>query len=290
MIYFRDFVFTVFMIFFFFLFKETEGATPDTVHSEPSVSTLRASVFYGTVIASVSGLYLFADEAYYNDEVVHFHWARNKDGHLDWFDNYHRGIDKFGHIYSTSLFSQNFYSIARWAGYNETQASWLSAGSALTVLTAMEVWDGHFRSWGFSPGDFTANVAGALLPVAQRHIGFMQNIDYKMSYNFLADKAEGSGVHDYDHMTFWLTANPSGFFKGLNGIPFLRFFNIAAGFGITPGFPHQQELYLALDYNLKKIKVKNAYLRHLTEVLDRFHLPAPAIRFRPGFTGFMLFL
>ncbi len=282
----------IFVALFLNLFlgsKETNAQTSDTLQSYHSITPLRASVYYGTVLASISGLYLFADEAYYNDEVVPFHWARNDDGRLDWFNNYHRGIDKFGHIYSTSLFSQNFYWIARWAGYSETQASWLSAGSALTVLTAMEVWDGHFRSWGFSPGDFAADIIGALLPVARRHIGFMQNIDFKMSYNFLAHKVQDSGVHDYDHMTFWLTANPSGLFKQVRWLRNFRFLNFAAGFGITPGFPYKQELYLALDYNLKKIKTKNAYLRHLIEILDRFHLPAPAIRLSPRTKAFMLF-
>ena len=287
MIFLKRLVFSLFL--FSFLLSEISAQSTTTSISSTSLNPLRASVYYGTVIGSIGGLYLFADEAYYNDKVVSFHWARLDDGTLDWFDNYHRGIDKFGHIYSTSLFSQNLYSIARWAGYNRTNASWLSAGSALTVLTAMEVWDGHFKSWGFSPGDLTANVIGALLPVAQRHIEFMHNMDYKMSYNFFADKAEDSGVHDYDHMTFWLTVNPAGFFKKLKIVQTLKFLNIAAGFGITSGLPHEQELYLALDYNLKKIKVKNVYLRHIIEVFDRFHLPAPAIRFRPGFTAFMLF-
>ncbi len=283
------FIFITLLFFSFPFPKKANAQMANSANVSDSINSLRASVYYGTVLASIGGLYIFADEAYYNDNVVPFHWARNNDGRLDWFDNYHRGIDKFGHIYSTSLFSQNFYSIARWAGYSEAQASWLSAGSALTVLTAMEVWDGHFKSWGFSPGDFAADVIGALLPVARRHIGFMQHIDYKMSYNFLAHKAPDSGVHDYDHMTFWLTANPSGFFNSLNGISFLKYFNIAAGFGITADLPHKQELYLALDYNLKKIKTKNSYLRHLIAILDRFHLPAPAVRFSPDITAFVLF-
>lgn len=283
---FRALRFATIFFLLIFCYKNSRAGQAD---SSSSVNAVRAAVFYGTVCASVGGLYLFADEAYYNDQTVSFHWARLRNGRLDWFDNYHRGIDKFGHVYSTSLFSQHLYRIARWAGYDEANASWLSAGSALAILSAMEVWDGHFRSWGFSPGDFTADVIGALLPVAQRHIGFIEYIDYKMSYNFLADKAANSGVHDYEHMTFWLTANPAGFFKRIKWLHALRFLNIAAGFGIAPGFPHKQELYIALDYNLKKIKIKNIYLKQLLESLDRFHLPAPAIRIRPDSRAFFLF-
>ncbi len=287
---FKNIFFTIIVLFLFLGGRKIQAKTPDSlILATSGKSLLRTGVFYGAVFASIGGLYLFADEAYYNDAVVPFHWARTSDGGLDWFDNYHRGIDKFGHVYSTSLFSQNLYGIARWAGYDKTKASWLSAGSALTILTAMEVWDGNFKSWGFSPGDFTANVFGALFPVTQRHIGFMQHVDYKMSYRLFADKEKDAGVHDYAHMTFWLTANPAGLFKQFRWLQRVRFLNIAAGYGITPGFQHKQELYLALDYNLKQIKIKNTYVKHILEILDRFHLPAPAVRFRPGGTTFMLF-
>lgn len=245
----------------------------------------RSTAYFGTVLGAVGGLYLFADEAYYEDNVVDFHWARNRDGNLDWFDNRHRGIDKFGHIYSTSLFSEHFYFQARWSGFNKCQASWLAFSSSLFILTAMEVWDGHFESWGFSVGDFTANVIGASWPVLQQNSDWLKHFDYKMSYNFFASKRDDPGVHDYEHMTFWLTAHPPG-----NLLPkWARLFNLAIGFGLEKYRTQNQEFYIALDYNLKQLNPKNEWLKQLVRILDRFHLPAPAIRIKPGFVSYGLF-
>jgi len=249
------------------------------------VKPLRNVAYFGTVIGAVGGLYLFADDAYYQDKVVGFHWARGKNGSLDWFDNYHRGIDKFGHIYSTSLFSEHFYFQARWSGFNNRQASWLAFGSSLFILGAMEVWDGHFKSWGFSVGDFTANMLGASWPVLQHNISWFSRFDYKMSYNLFASKSADPGVHDYEHMTFWLT-----FYPWTESLPkWSRYINIAIGYGLESYRSQQNEIYISFDYNLKQIKPKNPWLMQLVRLLDRFHLPAPGIRIHPDYVAYGLF-
>ena len=252
-------------------------------------TVLSQGAYYGTVLGCIGSLYLLADEAYYNDNRVKFHWARNSEtGNLDWFDNYHRGIDKFGHLYSTSLASQNLYFIARRCGYDNQEASWLAFGSSVTLLGAMEVWDAHFESWGFSVGDFIANVLGAALPVAQQNVSFMKHINYKMSYNFLAQKSDDPGIHDYEHMTFWLTFNPLGL-SGSKKQGLLSLLNIAVGYGFERYTTQKQEFYISLDYNLKEVKVNNPYLQQLITVLDRLHYPAPALRLAPGYIGYGLF-
>lgn len=245
--------------------------------------------FYGTVFGSVGGLYLLADEAYYEDEVVAFHWARRADGDLDWFDNRHRGLDKFGHIYSTSLFSQNLYFLARSGGYGKTRSAWMAAGSAIGIMGAMEVWDAHFENWGFSVGDFTANVLGALFPVVQDRYQLLTAMDYKMSYNFLAEKSDDPGIHDYEHMTFWLTINPYRLIKVGKPAPWYGFINLAIGIGFNGYQKQERELYIALDYNLKQTKVSSALLRHLITLLDRIHFPAPAIKVTPNLVMYGFF-
>lgn len=249
------------------------------------IKPIRASAYFGTVIGAAGALYLFADDAYYQDEVVPFHWAFNRNGGLDWFDNYHRGIDKFGHIYSTSLFSEHFYFQARLSGFNNRQASWLAFGSSLFILGAMEVWDAHFKNWGFSVGDFTANVIGASWPVMQHNITWFRRLDYKMSYNFMASKSADPGVHDYEHLTFWLTLNP-----WIESMPkWSRFFNIAVGYGLDRYRNQKNEIYFALDYNLKQLKPYNPWLNQIIRLLDRFHFPAPGIRIHPDYVAYGLF-
>ncbi len=265
------------------------GGHKSTPSSRPSLS---CAILYGTAtLGAIGGLYLFADDAYYQDKRVSFHWAQHSDGRIDWFDNSYRGIDKFGHIFSASLFADNFYFLARNLGYDPSTAAGMAFGSAATILGAMEIWDAHFEHWGFSPGDFFANLTGAAFASLRPHNAVLKGLNYKLSYNFLAAKAPGHSVHDYEHMTFWFTANPNELFalKGVNFPKVLSFVNIAVGFGINSAQPRQQEWYLALDFNWEAIPVSHPFVRHLLKELNRFHLPAPAIRLAPGFVGYGLF-
>jgi hypothetical protein len=249
----------------------------------------RALISAGLLSSSIAVIALSIDDAYYQDRHVSFHLARNRDGEIDWFDNYHRAMDKLGHIFTTSLFSQNIYFLSRWSGYSNQTSSILASAISIGILGVMEVWDAHFERWGFSPGDFIANVAGGIFPVAQQYISFLRSFDYKMSYNFLNEKSPRHGVHDYENMTFWLTLNPAGIAGEQNIKWFPNWLNLAVGVGLDSYQNQNREIYIALDYNFKRIPVRSLMLQQLFAVLDRFHLPAPAIRIAPGYIGYGLF-
>ena len=197
-------------------------------NTQPSL--YKTAISGGIVIGTVGYLAALADDAYYQDERVPFHFAHDRNGDLILFENRHRALDKFGHIYSTSLFSQNIYFLTRWSGYNNRTASYTAAISSILIMTGMEVWDAHHESWGFEVGDFAMNLVGGLWPVAQHNIEVMQNIDVKMSYNFLRPKSPNPGIHDYENMTFWFTANPIGISREIFKGWFPNFLNIAIGF------------------------------------------------------------
>jgi hypothetical protein len=249
----------------------------------------RALISAGLLSSSIAVIALSIDDAYYQDRHVSFHLARNRDGEIDWFDNYHRAMDKFGHIFTTSLFSQNIYFLSRWSGYSNQTSSILASAISIGILGVMEVWDAHFERWGFSPGDFIANVAGGIFPVAQQNISFLRSFDYKMSYNFLNEKSPRHGVQDYENMTFWLTLNPAGIAGEQNIKWFPNWLNLAVGVGLDSYQNQNREIYIALDYNFKRIPVRSLMLQQLFAVLDRFHLPAPVIRIAPGYIGYGLF-
>ncbi|MEJ2053710.1 MAG: DUF2279 domain-containing protein [Calditrichaceae bacterium] len=249
----------------------------------------RAFISGGLLAGSIGIIAFSIDEAYYQDRRVKFHFTKDADGNLTWFDNYHRGIDKFGHIFSTSLFSQNIYFLSRWSGYSNKTSSILASSLSISLLGGMEVWDAHFESWGFSIGDFIANMAGGLYPVAQYNYSFLQNIDYKMSYNFLNERSPDHSVHDYENMTFWLSFNPRGISDARIIGWFPKWLNIAAGIGLDSYRNQKQEFYIALDYNLKRIHTKSLLINQLLAMLDRFHLPAPAIRIAPKTIYYGLF-
>lgn len=258
-------------------------------HDSSGVIRQRAALSGALLAGSVGVIALSIDEAYYQDKRVKFHFARDRNGSLTWFENRHRAMDKFGHIFSTSLFSENIYFLSRWSGYSNKTASITAASLSIALLGAMEVWDAHFQRWGFSIGDFIANIAGGLYPVAQQNIDFLQATDYKMSYNFIRTKSPDHGIHDYENMTFWLTVNPRAALPSdyLNWFP--NWLNIALGVGLDSYQSQRREIYIGLDFNLKRIRSRFILLRHLIAVLDRFHFPAPAIRLAPGFIGYGLY-
>ena len=102
-------------------------------------------------------------------------------------------------------------------------------------------------------------------------------------------KDDEAVIESYANMTFWLTMNPSGFFEKELPDWFPNWINLAMGISVTHSNPKKSEFLIGLDYNLKRIKTKSIFLNHLIHILDRYHLPAPAIRLAPGFIGYGLY-
>ncbi len=249
----------------------------------------RGNASGGLILGFVTGFYIFTRPIYYNERAVKFHFSRHPDGRLTIFENRFRGLDKFGHIFSTSLFAQNIYFLSRWSGFSNKTSSYLGASVGLAIMTGMEVHDAHYERWGFSVGDQVANVLGSMLPIAQQNIPSLRKFDYKLSYDFTAEPSD-TPIEDYENMTYWLTANPAGFFGESKPSWLPSFLNIAVGVGLSANDTRERELYIGLDYNLKNvIHTDSIYLNHLVALLDRFRLPAPAIRITPSFVSYGFF-
>jgi len=179
--------------------------------------------------------------------------------------------------------------MSRWSGFNNESASLTSFVLASGIMGAMEIHDAYYKRWGFSVGDFIANVSGAAFIAGQQNIPLLRNFDYKFSYDFTSKKSDDAVIESYSNMTFWFSANPLGLFKieDSNWLP--NWLNIAVGVSITHPYPHRRELIIGLDYNLKRIKTSSVFLRHILNVLDRYHFPAPAIRLAPGYVAYGLY-
>lgn len=249
----------------------------------------RGGLSAGLILGTVGGFYIFTRPIYYDEKSVPFHFSRHPDGRLTFFENRHRGLDKFGHIFSTSLFAQNIYFLARWSGFGNKAASCLGTGLGIAIMAGMEVHDAHYERWGFSVGDFAANIVGGFLPIAQQNIPSLRHFDYKLSYHVTATKTNEDAIEDYENMTFWFSANPAGLFAGRLPGWFPDFLNLAVGVGLTRHDTRERELYISLDYRLKTIKTRSIILNQLIAVLDRFHLPAPAIRISPSVVSYGFF-
>lgn len=280
-------------IVFLFLFISISFSQP--IDYNPQFSNLnnkadlqKGLISTGILAFSVFSIYETGKPIYYNEETSPFHFTKYK-GNLEFYDNGHRGLDKFGHFFSASLFAQNIYFLSRWSGLDISAASYTSLILASSIMGAMEVHDAYYKRWGFSPGDFLFNIAGAAFYVGQQNVLALRNIDYKISYDFTKGKDDNAIIESYANMTFWLTANPSGFFEKQLPDWFPNWINVATGISVTHSYPKKTEILIGLDFNLKRIKTKAIFINHLIHLLDRYKFPAPAIRLAPDFIGYGLY-
>jgi len=278
----------ILLLFSTFLLSQEINYKPQFTHSTNKISWGKTIISGSALTLAVFSIYQTGKPIYYNEPRVSFWFTRNKKDELEWYDNGHRGMDKWGHVFAGSLFAQNIYYLSRWSGFDNKASSYTSFILASTIMGAMEVHDAYYKRWGFTLGDFVANLAGAGFFVGQQNIPWMRNFDYKMSYDFTTPKEADAVVESYANMTYWLTANPSGLTKMPSWFP--NWLNIAAGISITHSHkPQKVEFLIGLDYNLKRIKTDSILLNKIIHLLDRYHFPAPALRLAPGFIGYGLY-
>ncbi|MBC7187976.1 MAG: hypothetical protein H5U38_13160, partial [Calditrichaeota bacterium] len=135
---------------------------------------------------------------------------------------------------------------------------------------------------GFSLGDLLANEAGAAFPMLQRRHPSLQRVNIKWSYHPSGDPVYGRyAVEDYAGMTFWLCLDAHMLLPRPVRQHWPDVVDIAVGYGTTSKIGGRKEVYLALDFDLRKVHFRSSVLRAVAEMLNVVHMPAPALRIRP---------
>ena len=209
-------------------------------------------------------------------------------------------MDKMGHIMSSYYVGKLGAEVLNWSGVDKKNQ--LIYGSALgfTFLTAVEIFDGYFKEWGFSWSDMAANAAGTGLYVGQELLWDEQRLILKYSFHRtkyaqqrpdkLGENFLEEALKDYNGQTYWLSANIHSFFKD-SKIP--DWLNLAVGYGadgmLTGStenlgnlFPNQnriREYYLSFDIDLTKIQTNSHLLKTVFSVLNVVKIPLPTIEF-----------
>lgn len=244
--------------------------------------------------ASLATLTLIGlNELWYNDfEPSSFHTI---DDSNEWLQ-----MDKLGHVLSSYYIGKLGADVLHWSGVSKKNQ--LVYGSALgfTFLTAVEIFDGYSKEWGFSWSDIAANVAGTGLYVGQELLWEEQRISLKYSFhrtkyakmrpdklgeNFLQEV-----LKDYNGQTYWLSSNLYSFNKN-SKIP--KWLNLAIGYGadgmltgnnesVDNLFTNQdriRQFYLSFDVDLTRINTNSHLLRTVFSVLNVIKIPLPTIEF-----------
>lgn len=212
-------------------------------------------------------------------------------------------IDKLGHSLTAYHLGKSSYSILKWAGMPQKKALWIGGLSGVAFQTSVEILDGFSSNWGFSWGDFGANLSGTTLFIGQELLWDEQRISLKFSYfptkyaqynpAVLGGNFQERMLKDYNAQTYWLSVNIASFLPKESKVP--KWLNIAFGYGAKgmlntysnvvsgndniPIYERTRQYYFSLDIDLSKIKTKSEFLRMLLDVASVIKVPFPAIEF-----------
>jgi len=224
-------------------------------------------------------------------------------------------VDKAGHLYASYIESRASNELWRWTGLPRKQRIWISGLSGVAYETIIETLDGFSAEYGWSWGDFSANMLGSALFTTQELAWDDQRIKLKFSFhkknygdaelNARANKIFGKSeterfFKDYNAATDWVSVNIKSFFTEAKVPPWLA---VAFGYGAEGMFGARSNIavdnngvitfdrseirryrqwYLSPDIDLTKIKTNKKGLRFLFVVLSAFKFPAPSLEFSKG--------
>lgn len=224
-------------------------------------------------------------------------------------------VDKVGHLYSAYIESYGSMKMWQWTGMDRKKRIWIGGMSGAVYQTVIEVLDGFSTGWGWSWGDFSANMLGSGALVAQELAWDEQRIRLKFSFhkknyhdpelNQRSDKLFGNSLaermlKDYNGQTYWASANLKSFFKN-SRLP--DWLSVSVGYGAEglfggtenigkdengniifnrPDIKRYRQWFLAPDIDLTKIKTNKKGLKFLFTVLSAFKFPTPSLEYGNG--------
>ncbi len=223
-------------------------------------------------------------------------------------------VDKVGHGYSAYVESRYSSEMWKWAGLPRKQRIWIGGMSGAVYQTAIEVLDGFSAGWGWSWGDFAANIGGSGLFVAQELAWDQQKVKFKFSVHkrdysdpVLEKRANDlfgkslpeKAIKDYNAQTYWMSANIHAFFPKSKAP---RWLSLAVGYGADGMFGARQnewtdkngvahsrtdvkryrQWYISPDVDLTRIRTKSKALKIIFGVIDAFKFPTPSLELSNG--------
>lgn len=267
-----------------------------------SVYKTRKLVLGASALAVTGGSLIYLNQAWYQQyNSSSFHFFNDND---EWFQ-----MDKYGHVLTTYQTGRLVMGSMKWAGYPRRSQLIVGGMSGLLYMSAIEVMDGYSTGWGFSWGDMGANALGSGLAIGQEALWKEQRIQLKFSFyqssyaqyrtDLLGKSVTTQILKDYNGQTYWLSVNPSSFFKTENRFP--KWISIAVGYGAdgmlgardnnvlvvdeygnTKTFDRYRQYYLSLDVDFTRIPVKSKFLKAVFSAVNIIKIPFPNMELSEG--------
>ncbi len=224
-------------------------------------------------------------------------------------------MDKIGHVFSAYAESKASMEFWRWSGIDRKKRIWIGGMSGAIYQTSIEILDGFSAEWGWSWGDFGANILGSGMLVAQELAWDRQKIQMKWSFhrkkysdaslNNRSDALFGKSnperfLKDYNGQTYWLSGTLRDFFPKSKLPAWLQVSVGTGAEGMFGGFENlgkdengniifdrrdikrYRQWYLAPDIDLTKIKTNKKGIKLALQVLNIFKFPTPSVELSRG--------
>lgn len=256
----------------------------------------------------------YFDHAWYEGQKTdHIRWIN------DWSGETYLNLDKGAHFMAGMTMAQTIAEALRWTGFRTGTAAFAGTAASWAFLFEIEMRDAYFDQWGFSIPDFTANTLGACVPLIHTFLPRTQAVRFKFSYHpsslyldrqtrALVDRPRTEHlIDDYEGMTFWMAVSPEDLLPATAAARWPDYLGLALGYGAHglhgsnvkskgpnkryPDLPDAQgELFLALDWDPRRLPTQSRLGSWLKTRLDWIHLPAPAVRLRPEWGIYLLYM
>lgn len=224
-------------------------------------------------------------------------------------------VDKAGHVYSAYIESMASMELWRWAGIDRKKRIWVGGLSGAAYQTTIEILDGFSKGWGWSWGDFGANLLGSGALIAQELAWNEQRIKLKFSFHRMSYQDEELNqrsntlfgrsfserfLKDYNGQTYWASVSLQPFFPN-SRLP--KWLSVAIGYGASGLFGGREnkaldatgsitfdrsditryrQWYLSPDIDWKRIPTNKKGVKFLFTLLSAFKMPAPALELSQG--------
>ena len=208
--------------------------------------------------------------------------------HEGWFqhDTKYGGADKFGHMYSTYLWSLGFSSLYTYWGMEKERSIIYGSLSAWSFQFLMELGDSFSESQGFSYEDVVANTVGALFYYAREKYPELKNkIDFRLEY--LPDFHGGGDVFTmYNSMKYLFALKFSGFDSMQDTL--LQYGEVQLGY-YTRGYQHneyytqkERNIYVGVGINISEVLASWGWVK-TGKIFNYYQLPYTYVPFSYDF-------
>jgi hypothetical protein len=234
-------------------------------------------------------------------------WSGEKAPHLffhaDWDQNF-RDQDKFGHLFGGYQLTRVGHDALKYACVSEKKAQLISAGYALFFQTQIEVFDGHYKKYGFSYADELANATGLVFAVAQERHPWLKAIKPTMSYHQTAALRNRNNYPtptelrpslDYSGQTYWFSTDVNALLPDDKKKYWPSAVRLSFGHSITDWIlptngaqvRAKRRIFVSLDLDPEKLPGDNHLWKQIKHELSYYHMPAPALQFAPTWNGIL---